>query len=574
MRAGDTYDGISLIRYRKVQLHHHDQQGEEAFASPFYAVPQQQQALARAMAAEEGSASVGPGLHLHAATRKGSSSVAPVPLEIKKYEVVCTKNGADPSFHCGIRRGETLRLLRVEEENCGTASASAAASGVSKGKQQRGGKGGAKQSKKGAREGGGKGEAPVGTEESSNTGTSDEHSRMVFFDGSNRLPCGAEVALTVSFTASIQSFSCGGLYSPVVSSVSPPALLTHFEVHLACAAFPCPDHPAYRIIWTMESLHLPLAYGGATLEESASFVFANSPCVQHTVTSHSTQLRFAPCGPIPAYVLFFGLFTAPLTMASIRLAASSSACRAPCGFERDLVVRVGSSVPCDVDRVLSHAVKAVQLMVDFMDCCIPLLPETAGEDGESAYSTLTVLVVPTVPYIGGMEHHGVIALNRDIFYSSSGGGGGAAKELEQAELIVHEIAHHWCGNAIGMTFAIKEGVCQLLEKYFGPVLLGRLPQKLIPCEEREVEEPTSGKEFTINAYAKALQALQTLVSSRGISHLQRVLQQLVRVYVWDDMVRAGEEGCGCMMMESGGSQWPCAVYLPPHHFLQLLSASS
>lgn len=65
--------------------------------------------------------------------------------------------------------------------------------------------------------------------------------------------------------------------------------------------------------------------------------------------------------------------------------------------------------------------------------------------------------------------------------ASSSSGGGATDTIKRtpqqvkAELtrfVVHEIAHHWIGNRIGFSFAWKEGITLVLERYFSNQLLG------------------------------------------------------------------------------------------------------
>lgn len=77
-------------------------------------------------------------------------------------------------------------------------------------------------------------------------------------------------------------------------------------------------------------------------------------------------------------------------------------------------------------------------------------------------------VVLTDYPLGGMEHHGLIFLHEDLLGPQHGKGTSSSSSLllpsALTRTMIHELAHHWFGNFVGLPFVLKEGLCLVLEK--------------------------------------------------------------------------------------------------------------
>lgn len=641
---GCSYKGISSIRYRKsfVDLTEllSSPEGSINNAPSVFQIPQHVDQFR-----SHGSSK---GLHLHALTMPPSSSPKVLPLVIQKYKLTCLGNGKSDSTRVSPscpRRGDVLKISTVVTDEGGSGKEEQR-NISSEGKETIAAQrtsGGSKGSKRNQKEkitnakndkSGKKGKSSAVHQETddckaerSSPEMEDAGSKLIYFENEELFPEGAEVELSVSFTAQVQGFDQGGVFVParVTGSDGIGMLLTHFEVRLARLAFPCPDHPVYRLIWTLQSIQLPDAYGKISVQHC---VFANAPCIKKTMLPHqrAVQYGFASCGPIPAYLVAFAFFTQPLTMQTKKVPSPRYPVSAymetplheaaphssvPTEGENSLTLRVATTVPCDLSWVLRVFSDALERMEAFFLSSIPLfillnddeyadngdedertitLKCEQGDNNEevethlSPRRELTVLIAPTMPYISGMEHQGLICLNESIF-SSSGANSSTKnnsaknkeeKELERAMLIVHEIAHHWIGNAIGVPFSIKEGLCQLIEQHFGPLIIGRPVKAVVQRDATDVTDPEQGKEFTLNTYRHALQALEFIASSKGFLHVQQGLRWLVREYVVRPAYNAEVNGDFLLIASEPftGSLWPVAPYLSSAAVLRVLMSSS
>lgn len=523
----------------------------------------------------------------------------------------------------------------------------------------------------------------IGEREINSSGTAvneaDKHGRMIYFLGEPSLGGGAEVELVVRFTAFVQHHANGGLFIADTSLPSTSgrneggsALLTHFEVYLARLAFPCPDHPAYRLWWTLDNIQLPDYFAGGSKHHNSgaafpihssssssaaigakrmcqsghcvSTFFTNAPCKERIMLPHqrAVQYRFASFGPLPAYLVAIAAFTHPLSViwGYVPLLLPSTLPTTPFPLSQSdlvsssspsLLVRVLSTVPCDLPHVYSTTTDAIQCLQRFFASPLPLLVEgvtdVLWEAEEDKWSTipsqqqeekaelssydsiLTVLVAPTMPFISGMEHHGLIYLKDALYLSShpstpscsSSSNVALQTRKEQENLILHEVAHHWLGNAIGMPFSIKEGLCQWLEQYRDklcfsyPLKERQSDSDVYDATERKkgakgqqiqavgalkasaasgtgsiAANPIKGKEFTLGVYRSALLTILHWSESYGIDFVLGGLRELAQNYLVRHMRKANREGRGIGGGVGGlftdedpctGSLWPSAPYL-------------
>nr|CCC92561.1 unnamed protein product [Trypanosoma congolense IL3000] len=594
VRAGDAYGGTSIIRYERC-----------------LATSTDQARLADANMEREN------GLHFHAVTAPVQSLPKALPLTLQSLKVHSERGGTG-----------AMKVLKVVDESNGEGdtNGSGGESSCGKGGAERmhGKQHGKKKSKQGR---------STGCGEQSTTGENGCHvqqagdlgSKYVIFEGGGEMPPNSIVTLTVAFTGRVQEWSQGGIYAGKVEEEQDAGhgmLLTHFEVAFARWAFPCPDDPKqYRIVWQLQTLLLPAEYGVA--------VSNTAELSRKDVGAKGVQYSFAPIGPLPAYVIAFAAFAGVVKIHEevLQLRTPPFMEGSECSSHGGVGVCSTKLVPL---RVITHATsgvtaatlakvayiarEAIWLLEDFFGSPLPLqqMPFTcpSGGYGDDYYHSdqtqfngdelLTIAIVPTVPYISGMEHHGCMFLNETIYTSTQAGDKGSARsgtsapgvniEVERTKLIVHELAHHWMGNTLGMPFVLKEGVCQLMEEYIGDVIMGKpvrkaettatAPPAPVPLKTGSqkprcvglatlpaaddvsgmVEDPEKGKEFTIRSYQKALNAVRDVVSAVGFTVFKEGMRRMYAAEVLpnevDKIQRSGGGGDEVVGSEGG-------VLLPP-----------
>lgn len=575
--VGDTYTGVSAIRYRR--------------EPPRPETPSPNHSLS--------------GLHFHAVTAAATGPHSPLasmkPLTVQGYRLA------------RLHPTAPLKVASVVE-----VASSSGSTGVDTAVQPAKGN---KVGKKAAAATAASPHAPSSNED-------DMGSKLVRFDGmedSDLFPDGTEVELTVTFTGHVQDGEQGGVYVPSArhrggastASSSPAPLLTHFEITLARWCFPCPDDPTYRLDWTLQSLQLPAGY---------ATVVTNGPEESRRVIrgagGDQVQLGFGPVGPLPAYVIAFAAYPGedPLNAVStemellppghyLRPEGSEAEAVAPRVIPVSVLAAKGSGITeATLRTTLDCLVDSVRYVNAFFHCPLPLCGCTE----------LRVLLCPTVPYLSGMEHHGCVFLNEAIFTDSTagGGGGGAASAggkgaeaaaLVRAELVGHETVHHAVGNRIGFSFAVKEGVCQVLEQLCADAFLGRPPRKLVTLsgstggggggccaavsgsgkmdlakgkkatasgggggDSAAVRETEKGKEFTGRSYQQALVDVQNAIVAIGVGAFQVKMQALMQGLLVRPAVEEETYG-GREAMRMAGVAEAATPYFTVAAFLEFLA---
>lgn len=543
-----TYTGTSIIRYQKQPF----TQGKPG-DTPTSLEADEDRAYfdrVRQQAAETG------GLHLYAYTEKHSLfPPTAVPLVLEGVKVA-----AVPS-------GKNLPIASLKDAEIGKDKNAPVSSGAGKTKNT-----------KSERKKGGKQNSNVErTDDTTATGATmqDVGSKLVYFEKEEELAEGAEVELKIQFKGTIQEADVGGIYCRALKEAEEraPVLLTHFEVHLARIAFPCPDHPQYRVLWELKSVQLPAAF---------HTVRSNGTVQEERHLNESTVYQFGKVGPLPAYVFAFAAFSGPpLEEVETQVTTHGGGEGAAVPLRVAVAAAATSHVPQEMLLYMGRiASEAVVYLEDFFQSPLPLLgcPE------------LMILCVPTMPYISGMEHHGCIFLNEDIYKTPSGKGAAAAKKnaenqkVAQTELIIHEIIHHWIGNALGLPFSIKEGICLLLEQCFGDVLLGKPMRKIAAAQAPapttgkggaasaapSAHKTEEGKEFTGHSYQLALASLQQIISTIGFATFQNKMRRLLAVHL-EPVLQGIEDEGGMEVLRMRGAyvQMP---YLSTEEFLSFLSS--
>lgn len=567
--VGDTYSGTSVIRYGRVP------------------VPSE----------SDGSAD---GLCFHAATKAAGGRR---PLAISHYRLARLK----PSSPLAIASVIALDEADGSRKGSGEAEASQKAAGKARSHCQR------------ARQ--------AGERDPASHATVEGGAKRVLFDGADdarRFPDGTEVELTITFTGCVQDGKQGGIYLASARSdgndgngsgagAMPLPLLTHFEVSLARWAFPCPDDPAYRIDWTLQSLQLPACYGAGTVLANGSEVTRRTVRGQG---GEQVQLGYSTVGPLPAYVLAFAAYPSreePLLSVDAELAllpasqladpagADGSETTGPCCIPVSVLADgCGTGITHEtLQGVLDALLFSIRYFSDFFQCPLPL----CGCD------RFRLLLAPMVPFLSGMENHCCVFLNEDIF-ADKAAGAKAGDAVARVELIAHEVAHHWVGNRVGFSFPVKEGICQVLEQQAADAFLGRPVRKLValhdstgvtattaaartdeppqpPTSKRRgaergqrpvtgdasrsrMAETAKGKEFTGHSYQQALAQMQNLIGRCGIPAFQESMQRVMRKEVTEVALEEEAHGGREAMRHAGvrRRQPPC---FSTEDFIKLLS---
>ena len=304
---------------------------------------------------------------------------------------------------------------------------------------------------------------------------------------------------------------------------------TFFEPHYACLCFPCIDSPEFRIPWEIDFLH-----------ESSRQVLSNmSPTNQRAQyflrDSGICRTQFPPTPPLPCYLLCWVI--APEFeehRGDITVERSSDIPEVVLFVPKG--VRYSAQVP---ETVLYWVEKTLEMCTQYFD--LPLdIP------------VFQIVLLPEM-LIGGMECHGLTMLNlaKDVGVLSTKPSGDKRKKSHEREfysLVVHEVIHHWVGNTVGMSFALKEGLTQHLEKEFYDKIARGVSSSVHPSTDQKKELPIDSKlknaieqrlrsivsaensssaVFKGSVYMNAAKEIDTLADLLGGDRLRRNLVQLV-----------------------------------------------
>ncbi|KAG5497679.1 hypothetical protein JKF63_03945 [Porcisia hertigi] len=591
--AGSTYQGISIIRYRCEPYHHAVERPEETESSSSSPSPVNTEfdefARHRRLIAEKNA------LHFHALTTAGGIYKDAGVLDVQSYQV--RRAYAADGAATGV-----LKVLSVEVED-GETALPGAGSIASTERNKKISKSGKKKSGAAMPD-----TAQLSAGSSGSVPTVDWGSKLVIFEDAGSAPPFCEVELTIQFVGTVQAFDHGGIYAARGSDGTEDVpLLTHFEVRYARCAFPSPDDPQYRLEWHLKSIQLPSVF--CTILTNGEMRSRKEVVAQQAV-----QMSFAPCGPLPAYVFSFACFPystqlkpGDFAVGGLEVVEGTTDIPHMPGDMSSGVQDRGAlsctSIPVRVlarpeariamatlERVLDITIEAVRALQELFQCPLPL----------RQCEHLDVLLGPTMPFISGMEHHCSIVLNETIYQESkrssvagSGAGGSVHgnREVEQTELIVHELTHHWIGNALGLPFAVKEGICQVIEQCVGDTLLGKPMRRYKADGDGSVSAqnssspvssanvPTStiksskkGHEFTGASYQDALNAIKRLVAHQGFDRFVLCLRHLLHLHVITPAI-AVEDGGGIEALRCIGADIPPPPYLSTDQFLRVVKAT-
>eukprot|EP00667_Euglena_gracilis_P013658 EG_transcript_14098 len=295
---------------------------------------------------------------------------------------------------------------------------------------------------------------------------------------------GGRVTLMVSSAAAVSATALHGVYQCTYPKAKGPAVMTHFEPAYARSTFPCVDDFSVRPRWTVE------------LQAPASMtVLGNMPLAAAKDMGKGTKLHvFQETPPMPAYLLAFFATAAALQVLEGQHPSLDSA-------TTPVRVHCPPGHP-EGPTLLSATLRGLQLFEEYF--AAPLgLPK------------LDVVLVPRM-MLGGMENWGLIFLN-DHDTKAQGKGKKGAEKL--VDLLMHELAHQWMGNLVGLPFWAKEGLCCHLEERMGDVVNGRPPRavgggKAGGCKSDEAAKASATQDASVLFTGTTYQRSQAFVTDQ------------------------------------------------------------
>jgi hypothetical protein len=379
--------------------------------------------------------------------------------------------------------------------------------------------------------------------------TPDPLGDVVYVETAEALSAG-QWSLEVKFKGSVRGDNVG-VYACVPGSKKCGAVLaTHFEVTEARRAFPCVDDIYCRAPFTL-SLVVPA---------NVSYVASNAPESSRTSSADGVAITFETTRSIPAYVYGFVVASIPAVKVLSRNVRRYSAADASDTITFEVVAIGDKPVHSfDLDSTLKFAVESYTHQLTHLARCRAL--ETG--DVESAeqwfalpHSTIRIVALPVMK-ISGMENDGLIFLHASLGELQSKAAGKPRQQATEAlaRFVAHEIAHHWIGNAVGLPFGTKEGVCLLLESWCAGLLLGRAlvggasdakgakaaDDVAATAAHTKSHEAAVGKELTDLTYQNSEAAMRRLAVTVGwdrfLGGLARLVEDCSGTFVSDAQFR-------------------------------------
>ena len=222
--------------------------------------------------------------------------------------------------------------------------------------------------------------------------------------------------------------------------------------------FPCFDQPDLKAVFTL-SLEIPERWvavsNGPTLEEAP-------------VPNHRKRLSFGPSGLIPTYLFEF---TAGM-------------------WEKKTFMRGDS--PMSIYYRETDPDKVAQLPEVFRQICYALDWMEDFTAMPMPFEKYDAVIVPSFQF-GGMEHPGAILLNSSRIFL--GKGATISNELSRTELISHETAHLWFGDAVTMRWFNDVWTKEVFANYFA----AQITRPLFPDVDFRLND---FRGFNIPAYAE------------------------------------------------------------------------
>ncbi|PRP89432.1 Arginine/alanine aminopeptidase, overproduction stimulates glycogen accumulation [Planoprotostelium fungivorum] len=301
-------------------------------------------------------------------------------------------------------------------------------------------------------------------------------------------------------------------------------LCTHFEPNFASLCFPCIDDASARASFILSiqvppdmTVHagMPLKHSPSTKNELLSFEFEESP-------------------RIPPYLFAFAVGRFIVVEATF-----SSVCEntlSPLGGEISTNIPIRAMVSIDhynekmrrdiLDRLIIAGSQSLHACEKFLG--IPFwLPK------------IDLLALP-VMLLAGMENVGLCFLHVKEE-------GDPSEALSSAETdVLHEIAHQWVGNLVGMSLRVKEGIVQYIEKQLSEKLFGSQKKSSGRKKAGQVKSMTNKKtqgnstesqlqrdfckELNEEFYQKSLKAVETAVDVMGEKTFQTRLASVLNEY--------------------------------------------
>jgi Peptidase family M1 domain len=223
---------------------------------------------------------------------------------------------------------------------------------------------------------------------------------------------------------------------------------THLEPAFAPLWFPCAS--------VDNSVRVPLGLTVVTPQSElgrsdAYDVVSNGPTAARRQLANGTwEFKFEDTPPLPAYL--YCMACGQWEAKSFQLAGSA-----------ELDARVMVPVSGSKKQSASQIEEVLQLVSDATSTSFRELASLLGVDTLIDLPKLDVVCLPSM-ILSGMEHHGCIFIHVPP---------GELRASSVQRDVLHEVAHLWVGNSVGMSLGAKEGVVQLIERALEKKLFGK-----------------------------------------------------------------------------------------------------
>ncbi len=228
----------------------------------------------------------------------------------------------------------------------------------------------------------------------------------------------------------------------------------------ARTVFPCFDQPDLKALYTL-SLDLPADWTAV----------ANGSCREETVGDGRKRMSFTTAGPVSTYLFSFAA-------GRWEKAVHSAGNRTYTAYYRE----TDPAKTAQLDEIFGLVDGAVRWMEDYTGIPLP-------------FGKYDFVIVPGFQF-GGMEHPGAILFNdRRMFLDAHPT---TAERYARAELITHETAHMWFGDAVTMRWFNDVWTKEVFANHFA-ALMSRdlLAEGVADPVEAAVRD---FRNFNLNAY--------------------------------------------------------------------------
>ncbi len=221
--------------------------------------------------------------------------------------------------------------------------------------------------------------------------------------------------LHVTYRADVSERDDRGVFAEKEDGLS--YIFTQFENTDARRAFPCFDEPTFKVPW---QLTLQVKQGDVAL--------SNTPSLSELPAEGGLKtVRFAETKPLPSYLIAFAV--GPFDLVDAGRAGRGGT-----------PVRI--AVPHGKSAEAAYAVKTTPILLERLERFFGMA---------YPYEKLDVVAVPQLVSFGAMENVGLVTFSERLLLAGRGEET-LSFQRRNAATMAHEIAHHWFGDLVTMSF--------------------------------------------------------------------------------------------------------------------------